>query len=78
MLAKIQAFLARVRLRWHALMVALVGALPVLLDQLQVIDLKPILHKFGLSDEVAALLIGLMPFYLAFIKPMLTVEAPKQ
>jgi hypothetical protein len=77
MLAKIKAFLARVSVRWHALVVALLGALPVLLDQLQLIDLKPILHKFGLSDEVAALLIGLMPFYLAFIKPLISVE-PKQ
>jgi hypothetical protein len=76
-LAKIKALLARVRVSWHALVAALVTALPVLLDQLQVIDLKPLLLKY-MSPEMVAVVIGLMPFYLAFIKPLITVEPPKQ
>lgn len=70
--------LTRIRVRWHALVVALCGAMPVLLDQLGVIDLKPILHHF-MNDEIAALVVGLMPFYIAFLKPMFRLEEePKE
>jgi hypothetical protein len=31
-----------------------------------------------MSPEMVAVVIGLMPFYLAFIKPLITVEPPKQ
>jgi hypothetical protein len=66
-------FRARVRFRWHAFLAALSVALPVFLDQLQVIDLKPILGRY-MSAEVVALVVGLMPFYIALLKPMIHFE----
>jgi hypothetical protein len=70
------ALLLRLRFRWHAFLAALALALPVLLDQLQVIDLKPILLHF-MAPEWVALFVGLMPFYIALLKPMLHLEDHK-
>lgn len=67
---------ARVRIRWHSFLAALSIALPVLLDQLQVIDLKPLLSRY-MSGEVVGLLVGLMPFYIALLKPMIHFEDHK-
>jgi hypothetical protein len=67
---------ARVRFRWHAFLAALSVALPVLLDQLQVVDLKPILGRY-MSAEVVAIVVGLMPFYIALLKPMVHFEDHK-
>jgi hypothetical protein len=66
----IKAFLARVRIRMAPLVAALVAALPVLLDQLGIIDFKPILTHF-MAPEYAVALVGLMPFLLAFLKPLI-------
>lgn len=66
-------FLARLRVRLGALAAALITALPVLLDQLGVIDLKPILAHV-LPEEWAGLLVGLLPFVLAFLKPLVHLE----
>lgn len=60
---------ARVRFRWHSFLAALSFSLPVLLDQLQVVDLKPLLSRY-MSTEVVVVLVGLMPFYIALLKPM--------
>jgi hypothetical protein len=67
-------FLTRIRVHWTAFAAALLTALPVLLDQLGVIDLKPILSHF-LPEEYAGLIVGLLPFVLAFLKPLIVMEA---
>jgi hypothetical protein len=67
-------FLNRIHIRLHALAAAFLAAVPILLDRLGVIDLHPILAHVGISPPVADLIIGLMPFYLAFIKPLVHVE----
>ena len=64
---------ARVRFRWHSFLAALSIALPVLLDQLQVVDLRPLLGRY-LSGDIVALLVGLMPSYIALLKPMIHIE----
>jgi len=71
-----KAFLSRLRVRFSALVAALLTALPVLLDQLGVIDLKPILSHF-MAEEWAALTVGLMPFVLAFLRPLVHLEPDK-
>jgi hypothetical protein len=73
MLAKIKAVQARIRVQWHAVYAACLTALPVLLDQLGVIDLKPVLQHF-LPEDTAALVVGLLPFVLAFLKPMVHLD----
>jgi hypothetical protein len=65
--------LSRVRISWHAFLAALLTALPILLQQLQVVDLKPLLSHY-LGDDWAAVLVALMPFYIALLKPMVSVE----
>jgi hypothetical protein len=65
---------SRIRVHWTAFATALLTALPVLLDQLGVIDLKPILSQW-LPEGYAGLIVGLLPFVLAFIKPLIIVEA---
>ena len=69
--------LARVRFRWHAFLAAFSVALPVLLDQLQVVDLKPLLGRY-VSPELAAVLVALIPFYIAMLKPMIHFEDQNQ
>lgn len=60
----------RLEVHWHVIAVAFVTAVPVLMDQLGYIDLQPILEHF-LSPEWASLIVGLLPFALAFLKPMI-------
>lgn len=69
-------FISRLRVHWHAVAAALLTALPVLLDQLGVIDLKPILAHF-MPLEFAELVVGLLPFVLAFLKPLIALDPPK-
>jgi hypothetical protein len=64
----------RARFRWHAFIAALSISMPVLLTQLQVVDLKPIIQRFGISPEVAAIIVALIPFYIALLKPMVHFE----
>ena len=70
------AILARVKIRWHALIATFSFAFPVLLQQLQVIDLKPLLTRY-MSAEVAAIVVALIPFYIAMLKPMIQIEDRK-
>lgn len=69
-------FIRRLRVHWQAAAAALLTALPVLLDQLGVIDLKPVLTHF-VPEEYAGLIVGLMPFVLAFLRPLVRLE-PKE
>ena len=70
MFETLKDMLARFEVHWHAVAAAFVTAVPVLLDQLGVIDLRPILENF-MSPEMAGVMIGLLPFVLAFLKPMI-------
>jgi hypothetical protein len=70
---RIRDTLSRVKIRWHSLIAATSVATPVLLTQLQVIDLKPFLSRY-MSIEVASIVVGLMPFYIALLKPMIHIE----
>jgi hypothetical protein len=63
---------ARIEVRWHAIAILLLAAAPGILDWLGVIDLKPILMHF-VSESVADLIVGCLPFVLAFVRPMLAV-----
>ncbi|WP_315729826.1 hypothetical protein [Bradyrhizobium sp. SZCCHNRI2010] len=73
---KLRDLRARVRFRWHAFIAAFTCATPVLLQQLQVIDLKPVLSHY-MSAELAAVVVGLLPFYIALLQPMIHIEDRK-
>lgn len=68
---------ARLEVHWHVVAIALAAALPSILDYLGVIDLTPILVQLGVKENLALLIVKVLPFVLAFIKPMLVVE-PKE
>ncbi|MFI4971134.1 MAG: hypothetical protein ACHP7H_00525 [Hyphomicrobiales bacterium] len=72
MLDQLKAFWARLEVHWHAVYIALLTALPVLLDRLGYIDLTPVLQHVLPADYVP-LVIGVMPFVLAFLKPLIHV-----
>lgn len=74
MLDKLKAFWARVTVQWHVAVAALIAVLPPLLDWLGVVDLTPILIQLGMSEPAAKLLIHLLPFALAFVRPLIAVE----
>lgn len=67
---------ARVTVHWSVAATAIVAALPSILDYLGVMDLKPILMHL-VSEETAKLIIGVLPFVLAFLRPLVAV-APKE
>ncbi|WP_316194448.1 hypothetical protein [Bradyrhizobium sp. SZCCHNRI3052] len=73
---KLRELRARVRFRLHAFFAAFICATPVLLQQLQVIDLKPLLQHY-MSAELAAVVIGLLPFYIAMLQPMIHLDDRK-
>lgn len=77
MLDKLKAFWGRVQIRWHVVSLAILAALPELLNWLGVIDLKPILAHLGLSDNVVSLIVAIMPFMLTFVKSAIAVD-PKE
>lgn len=74
MFAKLKTLLGRVRISIHALLGALVGALPILLDQLGIIDLHPLLGRIGVPEDLQGIVVGLLPFVLAFLKPLIHIE----
>jgi hypothetical protein len=63
---------ARIEVRWHAIAILFLAAAPGILDWLGVIDLKPILMHV-MSEAAADLIVGCLPFVLAFVRPMLAV-----
>lgn len=64
---------ARVTVHWHVVLAALVAALPSILDYLGIIDLRPLLLGFGMDASLADLIVKVVPFLLAFLRPLLTV-----
>lgn len=76
MIEKLKALWARVEVRWHVVVIALVAASPEILNWLQVVDLRPILAHF-LPDNWVSLIVGILPFVLIFLKSAVSV-APKE
>jgi hypothetical protein len=74
MIDKLKSFWARLTVHWHVLLAALIAALPSFLDWLGVVDLKPILTQLGTSEDAAKLIVNLLPFVLAFVRPLIAVE----
>jgi hypothetical protein len=67
----------RIEVRWHAIAILLLAAAPGILDWLGVIDLKPILMHV-MPEAAADIIVGCLPFVLAFVRPMLDVTpAPR-
>ena len=66
---------ARITVHWHVVLAALIAALPSILDYLGVVDLLPILIHLGVPENYASLIVKVLPFVLAFLRPMLTVDA---
>jgi hypothetical protein len=75
MLNELKDLWARVRVRWHAVAVAVIAALPTLLLYLEGIDLRPILAHF-LPENYVELIVALLPFVIAFMRPMVHLEEP--
>lgn len=73
MIKKLEDFWDRVTVQWHVVAAAFIAALPAILDHLGWIDLTPILSTF-LPENLVTLVVGILPFVLAFLKPMLIVE----
>lgn len=76
MIEYLKALWARLTVHWHVVLTALIAAAPSILDYLGVIDLLPILTHLGAPEGLAKFVIGVLPFVLAFVRPMLVVEAP--
>lgn len=66
----------RIEVHWHAVVLALIAATPSILDWLGVVDLKPILAHF-MPEHVADFIVAILPFVLAFVRPMIVVAASK-
>lgn len=76
MLDELKYLLARLRVRWQALVAALVLAAPSLLLYLDGIDMRPIL-AYVLPDNYVELIAVLLPLVLAVMRPMVHLEAPE-
>lgn len=76
MIDKLKALWARVTVRWHVVLTAFIAALPEILNYLGIIDLRPLLAHF-LPDNYVDLIVGALPFVLAFLKPLVIVEPPE-
>lgn len=75
MLNELKDLWARVRVRWHAVAIALVAALPTIFLYLEGIDLRPILAHV-LPENYVDIIVALLPFVLALMKPMVHLEDP--
>jgi hypothetical protein len=76
MLNEISDLWARLKIHWHAVAVAVVAAIPAVLLQLEGVDLRPILSHV-LPEHYVDLIVTLLPFVLALMKPMIHLEDPK-
>ena len=73
MTAYLKGLWARVNVRWHVVLAALIAALPSILDYLGVIDLKPLLIGLGMKEGIVDFIVKALPFVLAFVKPLVAV-----
>jgi hypothetical protein len=74
MLDYLKDFLSRASIRLHTLTAAFATASPILLQQLGVVDLHPLFAFLHISPGMSDVILGFMPFYLAFIGPLIHVE----
>ena len=75
MIDHLKALWARVTVHWSVVAAAFVAALPAILDYLGIVDLKPLLLPF-MSEAKANFIVGILPFLLAFLRPLVAL-APK-
>jgi hypothetical protein len=75
-LAELKDLWARVRVRWHAVAAALIVAAPSLLLYLEGVDLRPILAHF-MPENYVELIVAILPFVIAFMKPMIHLAEPE-
>jgi hypothetical protein len=73
MLSELKDIVRRIEVHWHALALTVVAMLPVLLEQLDGIDLHPILSHIIPANDVD-LVIALLPFLLAVMRPMIRMS----
>lgn len=73
MLDKLKSLWARLRVRWHVLVLAFAAAAPEILNYLGLIDLRPILSQF-LPEAWVSIVVGILPFALVFVKSAFSVE----
>ncbi|WP_368508100.1 hypothetical protein [Bradyrhizobium lupini] len=76
MLNELSDIWARLRVHWHAVAVAVIAALPVILTQLEGVDLTPLLSHI-IPAEYVPIVVSLLPFVLAIMRPMIHMEEPK-
>lgn len=68
-------FFSRLEMELHVVGVAFAVALPVLLDRLGYVDFSPLLHRFGVPDDITSLVVAMLPFVLAFLKPIVKASS---
>lgn len=64
---------ARITVHWAIVVTAFIAALPSILEYLGLVDLKPLLLQFGVKEALADLIVKLLPFVLAFVRPIIAV-----
>lgn len=69
----LKALWARVTVQWTVVCAVFIAALPEVLNWLGIVDLKPILSQF-LPENTVTFIIGVLPFVLAFLRPLLAVS----
>lgn len=75
MLNELSDIWARLKIHWHAVAVTVIAAAPAVLMQLEGIDLRPILAHV-LPENYVDIIVALLPFALAIMKPMVHLEDP--
>lgn len=74
MTAYLKNLWARVTVHWHVVAATILAALPAILNYLGLVDLRPIFSQV-LPANYVDLIIGVLPFVLAFLRPLVAVEA---
>lgn len=73
MLSELNSIWQRLVIHWHAVAVATIAMIPVLLEQLDGVDLTPLL-SYILPAQYVPLVVALLPFVLVIMKPMIRLE----
>jgi hypothetical protein len=77
MLQKLKDLWHRIEVRWSVVLLALVAALPNVLDWLGVIDIRPALEWLHVSPSWTNFIVSSMPFFLMFMRKIV-ILAPKE
>lgn len=73
MLSELHDIVTRIRVHWHAVVVAVITMVPLLLQQLDGVDLTPIL-SYLIPEHYVPLVVSLLPFVLVVMRPMVHLE----